>query len=185
MIFFLQSLWKVLWIRVGLTVLCMLLAVALWLGWELSRSLDSLMGERHALETCKNYIGSIDQFRNARIVVYDIAPEKEESISVVRHALGFASIPEDLLEDIKYGKPNAIPSSPLYREDTVIVLRSIDLLQFARFMQHLEQAKELGVCNSFQLNAKTPGDLDDTERWDVQLTLTRLTRSDKRPSVRR
>jgi len=55
MIFFLQSLWKVLWIRVGLTVLCMLLAVALWLGWELSRSLASLMGERHALETCDTH----------------------------------------------------------------------------------------------------------------------------------
>ncbi len=172
-------------IRLGLLLLAIVAATSIWSGTEFVRAISSASQEEKAVATSKSLLRKLDSIRQRAPNVHDSTSSNQESISSVRRGLEFASIPEQSLEDIRYGQLNPVLPSQLFREDLTLVLRAVTLRQLMDFLSYLENDQSLGVCTAVQIGIDDRGQSDDAERWDLQLTLTRLTRSAKSPSVRR
>ncbi len=184
--YYVRSLWDVSFIRYGLVLLLIAIALVVWSSWAFVQAANVASREWEAVAECKRYAKRLETIRSGQRMVSDTAPSQQESLSTVRDALQFARISEDSLADLRYGQPAAIiNSSSLLREDLVIGVRAVTIRQILDLATHLEQSESAGICVAIQLNASDASLADAAEAWDAQLTLTRLIRSAKSPSVRK
>lgn len=180
-----RSLLSVTRIRLGVLLLTAVAAFTVWTGTFCFHSISAANQEEKSHETVRNLIEKLDGIRKRSPHIQDSATSSQESISVIRQGLESASIPESVLEDMRFGQQTPIPPSTLVREELTLVLRSVTLRQINDFLTFVARERNLGVCTKLQLDFDERNPAVGEEKWVVQLTLTRLTGSGKSPSIRR
>lgn len=180
--YYLRSFLDLVVIRVGAILLLVALSISTWTGFLFSSATSNAKHETQSLAVSKDLLAKLDTIRGNAMNVQDHKKSSQETIAIVRQGLSFAGISEKALEDLRFGQVSPVPATTLLKDEVAIELGLVSVQQMMNFISFLENIGSLGACTAIRLTLDSTEEAREEEKWDAQLTLTRLTRSAKSAS---
>ena len=154
------------------------------LAWTTSSyryALSEAKYQANAVADCEKWSEKLLQQRKSSPPTLDVANTVEQSHPAVRKAIASASIPESSLVQVATAQIVPTKSPQLFQQNITIQVNAVQLQQMVQLLTSLENDSKLGICTKLTMVPNAKASSQDDERWNVDLVLTRLTRSAKSP----
>jgi hypothetical protein len=157
-------------ISLGIVALMLGIAATMSINW-MAKQRDMALSEAENLGECRTVARQIESLRTRPTVASAEDMEIQELGQRIENAFRQTGMSADSLEGVFPQSARRVGDTPYLRKPTALVLRGVNLGQFAGFLYHLSDGSGLTVRD---LRLRTPHGSNRDELWDAEATLTYL-----------